>query len=322
MSISGQVDNTDYLNVWLISEGETLTILILSNGGLLTKMWLRIFLFVTGLGIVGLIGIFIFNQVRLNRANAKLVEELLAEASPDTERVFKKEDLEGLPPPVERYLATVLMEGQPYVRSVRLQQSGEFRLGDATSPWKPLRATQYFTIDPPGFVWDATIEMVPLLSVRVVDMYKNGEGSLRAKLFSTISVADEGPGVEMNSGELMRYLAETVWFPTALLPGAGVEWTPIDNESARATLAHRGTSVSLVFYFNSRNEVAHVSAESRYREVDGTFEPTPWTGHFHNYQVRNGLLIPIDAEVEWNLPVGNLSYWRGHLDEIEHEPSR
>jgi hypothetical protein len=230
--------------------------------------------------------------------------------------------LEGLPQPVQRYLATVLREGQPYVRSVRLQQSGEFRLGDATAPWKPLTATQHFTIDPPGFVWDAKIEMMPLVSVRVVDMYKDGEGVLRAKVLSTVSVVDEGPGIEINSGELMRFLAEMVWFPTALLSSEGVEWAPIDDESARATLAHGGTSVSLVFHFNSRNEVDRVFAENRYRKVDGTFEPTPWTGYFRNYQVRNGMLIPIDGEVEWNLPEGNLSYWRGHLDEIEHKPAR
>lgn len=285
-------------------------------------MWFRVLLFVLGLVVIGLVGVLVVNKIRLDRANAELVEELLVEANLDTEKVFKKKDLDGLPEPVGRYLATVLTEGQPYVRRVRLRQSGEFQTGDAADSWKPFTASQHFTTDPPGFVWDAKIEMVPLVSVRVVDMYKNGEGALRAKVLSTLSVADEGPGVEMNSGELFRYLAETVWFPTALLPGEGVEWTPIDGESARATLTHRGTTVSLVFHFNSRNEVDRVFAESRYRSVDGTFEPTPWTGYFRNYQVRNGMLIPIEGEVEWNLPDGNLPYWRGYLEEIEYEPAR
>ena len=124
----------------------------------------------------------------------------------------------------------------------------------------------------------------------------------------------------MNSGELMRYLAETVWFPTALLPGGGIDWSPIDEHSALATLNHQGTSVSLKFIFNNRNEVERVEAENRYREIDGTFEPTPWTGHFRNYQYRNCMFIPVDGEVEWNLPGGALCYWRGHLLEIEHNP--
>lgn len=295
----------------------------LSNGSHTAKMSPITLLFVLGIVIAGLLtGLFAFNRIRLNRANARLLEELLKEASPASERFFKKEDLEALPQPVQRYLATVLREGQPYLRTVRLQQRGEFRLGDATAPWKLFTATQHFTIDPPGFVWDAKIEMLPHLSIRVVDMYKHGEGTLQARVLSTISVVDEGPGVEMNSGELMRYLAETVWFPTALLPSSGVAWAPIDDESARATLAHRGTKVSLVFHFNSRNEVDRVFAENRHREVNGTFEPTPWTGHFRNYQVRNGVHIPLEGEVEWNLPEGNLSYWRGHLDKIEYVLTR
>jgi hypothetical protein len=281
-------------------------------------MWFKVLLTVSGVIIICAIVAVLIGKARVDRASARRVAELLAIASPESDRVFGKDDLEGLPEPVQGYLANVLREGQPYVRTVCLQQSGEFRLGDATAPWKPLSATQHFTVDPPGFVWDARVEMVPLLSVRVVDMYKAGDGALRAMILSLVPVADAGPGLELNSGELMRYLAEAVWFPTALLPGEGVDWEPIDHRSARATIDHRGTIVSLVFHFNSRNEVERVFGESRFREVDGTYEPTPWTGHFSNYQIRNGMLIPIDGEVEWNLPRGALSYWRGHVVEIEH----
>lgn len=282
-------------------------------------MWLKVFLMAVGVIIVGLVGAVLIGRSRLDRANARLVAELLAIASPGSDRVLRNDDPAGLPEPVQRYLAYVLTERQPYVRTVRLQQSGGFRLGDAMAPWKPLSATQRFTVDPPGFVWDARVAILPLVPVRVVDMYKAGKGALRAKILSSVPVADAEPSPELNSGELMRYLGETVWFPTALLPGEGVDWVPIDELSAKATIDHRGTTVSLVFHFNSRNEVERVYAGNRSREVGGTFEPTPWTGHFSNYQVRNGMLIPIDGEVEWNLPGGDLSYWRGHLVEIEHQ---
>ncbi len=116
----------------------------------------------------------------------------------------------------------------------------------------------------------------------------------------------------------MRYLGESVWYPTALLPSEGVEWEPIDERSARATLEHRGTAASLVFYFNGRNEVERVSAERPYRKDDGTYESTPWTGYWRNYQVRDGVRIPIDGEVEWHLPEGDLPYWRATVEEIEY----
>jgi hypothetical protein len=122
----------------------------------------------------------------------------------------------------------------------------------------------------------------------------------------------------MNAGELMRYLAEAVWFPTAFLPGQGLTWAGVDDASARATLADGDSSVSLIFHFDERDLVDWVRAEARYRAVDGAFEPTPWTGHFRNYQPRKGLLIPLDGQVAWNLPEGDLAYWRGHIEDIQY----
>lgn len=282
-------------------------------------MMLKRFPIVLGAIIVGSVGIILASMLRYDRENARLVGELLTMASSETDRVFGRDDLDGLPEPVQRYLTHVLTEGQPYVRTVRLQQGGDFRLGDASTPWKSLSATQHFTVDPPGFVWDASVVILPLVPVRVVDMYKAGEGALRAKILSAILVADAAVCPELNAGELMRFLAEAVWFPTALLPGEGVVWEPLDQQSARATIEHQGTVVSLVFFFNSRNEVERVFSEARYRDVDGNLEPTPWTGRFDNYQERNGMLIPIDGEVAWNLPEGDLIYWRGHVVDIEYE---
>lgn len=256
---------------------------------------------------------------RFERATARRVDELLEDADDRPKRVFTRDDLSGLPDPVRRYLDAVLEEGRPYVRTVRIRQRGEFRLGDATAPWRPFVATQNFTTDPPGFVWDARIELAPFVPVRVVDAYADDEGSLRAALLSAIPVADAEPSPELNAGELLRYLAETVWFPTALLPGEGVEWEPIDGRSARATIERRGTTASLVFRFDERNRVRRVHSEGRYREEDDGF--APWTGYFRDYRRRNGMLVPLDAEVEWNLPEGDLRYWRGTLERVDHRPA-
>lgn len=282
-------------------------------------MWTGIILLILGLLILGLLSLAISRR-RLEKAEARLVEELLARSQPPAGRVFRAEDLDGLPGPVRRYLSNAIPEGQPYVAAVRLHQVGQFRMGDRTSAWKRLEATQHFTVDPPGFVWQARIEMAPLLQARVVDMYKGGQGSLRARVLSALTVAKAQGLPEIDSGELMRYLAEAVWFPTALLPGQGVEWSPIDETSAQATIQHGRTRVAIVFHFNDRDEVEQIHAEGRFRKVNGRYEPTPWTGYWRDYQTRNGLLIPAAGEVAWNLPDGDLAYWRARVDEIRHDP--
>lgn len=246
------------------------------------------------------------------------VDALRSDAAAVPGRTVADAESTDLPAPVARYFGTVLEEELPYARAVRLRQRGAFRLGGRDASWRPMRATQYVTARPPGFVWDATIDVVPLFPVRVVDLYARGEGILRAKLRSTITVASAGPSPELNAGELTRYLAEGVWFPTALLPSRGVAWEAVDDRSARATLDDRGVTASVVFHFDDRGLVTRVTTE-RYRQEDDAY--APWTGRFRDYEDRNGVRVPLAAEVAWNLPDGDLTYWRARVERIERHTS-
>ena len=268
--------------------------------------------------IAAAVGLVLFNTLRVARLHDRLASDLVAGAKQDAGRRFEAADLEGLPDPVRRYFGAVLEEGQPYVRSVRLEQEGEFRLGDSARSWRPLEATQHYTVDPPGFVWSATVRVLPFVPVTVLDAYDHGSGVLRARLLSTVTVADVGPDEEMNEGELLRYLAEAVWFPTALLPAEGVEWEAVDDRSARATLEDGGNTASVTFHFDDRGLVERVTAE-RYRQE--TEDHAPWTGHFRAYEERNGMSVPTEADVEWSLPEGDHSYWRADVVEMEHRPA-
>ena len=268
--------------------------------------------------VAAVVGLVLFNTLRVDRLHDRLASDLVAGASSEPERSFAVEDLDGLPEPVRRYFEAVLEEGRPYVRSVRLEQRGEFRLGDSERSWRPLEATQHATVDPPGFVWSATVSLLPFVPVRVLDAYDHGAGVLRARLLSTVTVADVGPDPEMDEGELVRYLAEAVWFPTALLPAEGVEWEAVDERSARATLVDDGNAASVVFHFDEDDLVERVTAERYRQEAE---DHAPWTGYFRDYERRNGMSVPTEAEVEWNLPDGDRPYWRARVERIEHRPA-
>jgi len=283
-------------------------------------MRLRTLLQAAGALAVGGAAVGLAGRLRHERATDALVADLLADAD-RSRRAVADEDAAGLPDPVGRYLDAALGDDQPYVRTVRLRQRGEFRLGGAESPWKPFDATQHVTVRPPGFVWDAGIEVAPLVPVRVVDSYVHGAGGLRATLLGLVPVADAAPGPELDEGELVRYLAEAVWYPTALLPGEGVSWEPIDDRSARATVEHRETAASAVFHFDDEDLITRVTAERPRRRPDGRFEPTPWIGSFADYRERNGVTVPAEAEVAWRLPAGDLPYWRARVSEIDRRPA-
>jgi hypothetical protein len=247
------------------------------------------------------------------------IEELRRQATVGRERQFTRNDLDDLPDPVRRYLSSALPTDQSYVDSVRLEQNGELRLGDASSPWKSFTATHYVTVDPPGFFWDASIRLAPLVSVDIRDLYQNGNGSASVSLFGVVPVDGVDPSPELNEAELLRYLAEAVWYPTALLPSEGITWEPIDDSTAKATIEHGDVSASLEFSFNEEDEVTRVYAEERHRRVDDGFEPTPWSGYWDDYQTRNGMRIPMAGEVVWHLPDSDLNAWRGRVTEISYD---
>lgn len=262
-----------------------------------------------------LLGIIGYRRRQFDREIEDTVESLLAGAESTGHDTEDSTDWAELPAPVRRYFDTALVDTDREIRTVRLRQRGEFRLGGRDAAWRPLEATQHVRVSPPGFVWDAQIDVLPLVPARVIDSYSDGDGTLEARLLSVLPVATAGPSDEMNEGELVRYLAEAVWYPTALLPANGVEWTGIDDRSAMATLEHDGTTASVVFHFDDNDEVSRVTTD-RYRQEADAY--APWTGYFRNYENHDGRHVPTAATVEWNLPDGDLEYWRATVTELDY----
>jgi hypothetical protein len=230
---------------------------------------------------------------------------------------YSTAQLAGLPAPVVRYFGFALPSGVPLIRRARIHWIGEF-LMQAGGAWSPFTADQVYVVRPPGYVWDASIRMAPLVDVRVRDSYAQGVGRVHAKAASLYTVANDGETPEIATAALQRYLAECVFLPTALLPSAGVEWTPIDDSTARATLSDRGVTAIVQFHFAADGAAARISA-LRYRTTSGTMVPTPWVGTVGNYHRVQGMMVPTSGEAEWELPEGRSPYWRGQLTTAAYE---
>jgi len=236
-----------------------------------------------------------------------------------TPKSYDPRELENLPSPVKHYFRTVLKEGQPLVAAVSVEHTGTFNMSETGEQWKPFKSTQRVITQRPGFVWDARIRMAPAMNVFVHDAYVAGEGVLNAKLFGLLTVMEQLSTPELAQGELMRFFAEGAWYPTALLPSQGVVWEEIDDTQASATLTDGTTTVRLVFQFDAQGLISSVRSDGRYREVDGVQVATPWQGRFWDYELCDGMLIPLEGEVAWLLQEGPKPYWRGRIQRIEYE---
>jgi hypothetical protein len=217
---------------------------------------------------------------------------------------------------VDRYFAFALAPSQRTITRARLRFSGTF----AAKPnaWAPFTAEQDVRPLVPSFVWDARIRMMPVISVRVRDSYVDGVGAMRATLAGIVTIANQHGTPEMAEASLQRFLAEAVWYPTALLPREGLSWSAIDDATARVTLTDGPTTVSLDVTFGASGEIATVSA-MRYRDVKGTPVLTPWVGHHADYKRIEGMMIPTSGEVAWVVADRALPYWRGRLDSASYD---
>lgn len=228
--------------------------------------------------------------------------------------------LSFLPPPVDRYLKHVLTDGQAMIKTVEMQQSGKLRTSTNNKKWYRFTSSQVISPFTTGFVWDAKVEMPLATHIRVHDSYHSGIGSGRVAFLSAFAVGSDNNIPELNSAALHRYLAEGVWYPTALLPQSGVTWSAIDDNSALATLTHNNITVSLKFRFNSEGEVTGISTPERfYRNSNGTYQAMPWKIQIANYKVQHGMRIPFHAEVGWHIDGALELVWIGEVINAQYQ---
>jgi len=281
-------------------------------------MWKIILL--VGLGLTVIIAIALaFGFSHWQSATKEMHNNLEAARLAIGVKTYSPTELMGLPVPVQKYFRAVLKDGQPMVLTVIIEHSGTFNMSETGEQWKPFTSTQRVITQRPGFDWEGRIEMMPGLTVRVHDAYIAGKGILNASLFGLVSLVNLRDTPEMAQGELMRFFAEAAWYPTALLPSQGVDWESVDDTSAKATLKDGENTLMLLFRFNKNGLIKSVRAEARGRTVEGKVIPTPWEGRWENYEIRDGMLIPVSGEVAWVLPEGPKPYWRGRITKISYE---
>ena len=239
------------------------------------------------------------------------VAALFARTADRSVQHYHEAQLAGLPAPVQRYFRHVLPEGQSYLRGLRLRHGGQFKT-DLKKDWMAIEGEQYITAEPAGFIWEGTTRWFVAR-----DAYEAGRGSLRVRLLGAMPVVN-GSGPHYDEGELLRWLAESTWLPTALLPGAGIAWEAVDEHSARLTFTQGGQSVTCLMHFNERDEIAECESPRYFGETTRR----PWVCRYAQYRRWHGVLIPTVGEAAWVVDGQEQSYAQFTVRQLEYEPLR
>ncbi len=234
----------------------------------------------------------------------KEIETLFSSAK-QVQRVYHEDQLRGLPEPTARYFKYALKENQQCVSYVRLKHGGQFK---PSNKWSAIKGVEYFTVNSPGFVWFGKIGQISGKNV-----YFEGSGGMQIKLFSVIKLVDS-KGPKSNQGELVRWLSETVWFPSALLPSENLRWELVDADSADVVLTDHGITVDATFFFN---EIGQITKFKTKRHGKGKLED--WICQYSDYREVGGMKIPFSGEASWYSESENDKYAKFRIQEIEYD---
>ena len=256
--------------------------------------------------ILLLLGFFIA-KINSNIKFSKQVKALFSQSKNISGQKFNYSQLDHLPEPVQRYFKYVLKEDQPYISYVRMTHSGQFKTGLGKN-WINIQGEQYATTEKPGYIWKGTTSMFI-----AQDMYIKDEGRLIVSLFSLINIVD-GKGEQYDQGELIRWLGESVLYPTNLLPSERLKWFPIDSQTAKLIFNYKGLSLFFIITFNEIGEVTQMETK-RYMDKKNL---ETWIIKLAVYREINNIITPTAFEVLWRLPKADFSYAKFSLKKLEY----
>jgi hypothetical protein len=265
------------------------------------------------LSVLGLfLGIFLFCKLRLASTFRQEVKGLFTQSKNISNQKFHKSQLVGLPEPVQRYFNHVLKDGQSYISYARITHAGQFKAG-LKKGWMNIKGEQYATTEKPGFIWKGTTAMF-----EARDSYIADRGRLTVTLFSLYTLVDAA-GANYNQGELLRWLGESILYPTNFLPSERLQWLPIDSKTAKLSFQYKSLSLFFKITFNELGEITEMET-LRYMDEKNL---KPWVIKATNYQEFDQVRVPTAFDVLWRLADGDFSYPKFNITQVQYnQPSQ
>jgi len=259
--------------------------------------------YATLLNLVVMVAVALLAAAMRFRTNAQYQSALLFRTA-KTAIAVTEERISALPQVVQRWMLHAGVVGRETPNKFIVSERGMLR----TKPdqkWMPFKATQHFTIDPPGFVWKAIIKAAAGIEIGGQDIYREGRGRMTIKPLYLFNAANAS-GKEIDQGTLVRYLAEMTWFPQfAVSPY--LRWQRVNEHEAQVTMEYNGVIASGVYCFSADGDVTSFEAK-RYGNFDGIYRKENWSVKNTGYTTFNGVRIGNKSEVTWKLPEGDF-HW-------------
>jgi hypothetical protein len=198
---------------------------------------------------------------------------------------------------------------------VNLTQTGRMKRSLDTASWMAFTATQTISTRASEFDWLAKFGPFGMVSAR--DALQDGEGRLDIMALGVVPIARAAHTPALLRGELMRYLAELAWAPSALLRNATLRWRNDGPDSFAVSAGQGEAAAEVTLSLDSDGRIAGAYAPDRPRSVGALDLPTPWRGRFADYRRHHGCWLPFSGEVAWEIHGKQEIYWQGRIKSWE-----
>jgi hypothetical protein len=197
-------------------------------------------------------------------------------------------------------------------QSVSLTQSGRMKRSLDSSDWMAFTADQTISTHACEFDWRAKAGPFGLISGR--DALVDGEGRFDILALGIVPLARAEHTPALVCGELMRYLAEIAWAPSAILLNRTLRWRTDGPDTLSVGAGLGDTAAEVLLSLDSDGRIASGFAPDRPRSATAPTLPTPWRGCFSDYRLHGDFWLPFAGEVGWEIDGRQVPYWECRIE--------
>jgi hypothetical protein len=220
----------------------------------------------------------------------------LAALQPANPTRFDPAMVADLPEPAQRFFKFAIAPGTPLLPVAEIDMGGEFSLGTRDAPnYRRMEARQILAA-PHGFVW--RMRLPGWLSMSGSDAGSESESWTRFSILGLIPAARMGKDADHLRSAYGRCVGEAVfWTPAALLPGPGVTWERIDQNTARVTVAVGALSQAVDITLNAGGQpITVVFMRWSNANPEKEYRLQPFGGTLSDFREVRGYRLPFRVE--------------------------
>jgi len=202
--------------------------------------------------------------------------------------------------------------GDSHFKNVTLTQSGRMKTKLGQESWIPFTAHQTISVSACLFDWRARLGPFGMIVAHDALTIRGGQFDVLA--FGLIPIVKAEHSAGLTRGELMRYLAELVWVPDALLCNASLRWREGGPSTLMVNAGEGLNAAEIALTLDSDNRIASLYAPDRPRSVGASFIPTAWRGTFSDYRQHQTRWLPFAGDVAWHIDGTWETYFQCRLE--------